>query len=125
MALYEVKDPFIVPEPKIGKYIDQQYVWDCLPINKYQRKALFDLLVRNKEIDYDALTPLAERPLIEPKVLEDFTSLMGAATLQQDPPSPTDSLHPNTNSPSLDGPNQDLNHETECEQTLQSKEPTF
>lgn len=110
MAIYEVKDPFIVPEPKAGKDIDQQYVWDSLPINKHQRQALYDFLVHQKEIDYALLTEMSNRPVGIKVELEDVSE-QPSSTLHQ---------HTSSTSPSCQCPHS--SHDTESEQKPPSEE---
>jgi len=115
MALYEVKDPFIVPEPQVGKDIDQQYVWDCLPINKFQRKALYDFLVHQKEIDFALLTEQSNRPvgLDESKIKAELEDLDEVTEVSEQPSSMS---HPDTSSTSPASPSQHSNLDTETEQ---------
>jgi len=125
MALYECKDPFIVSEPKVGKYIDQQYVWDSLPLNRFQRKALFDHLTLKKPIDFDYLKWMSDRPLV-PDVLEkeheDYT--VEEVNEQTECLQPTEQLHPNTSLSNLCDQDPCLNLETASLQTPPSDEQT-
>jgi hypothetical protein len=125
MALYEVKDPFVLPEPMEGKDIDQQYVWDCLPINKYQREALYEFLVHQKEIDYALLTEQSNRPLIPDEVkaeLEDVTDEYDQGTnggefiSEQLTSQPSSTSHPDTSLASLDAPDRCCLTDAESEQ---------
>ena len=121
MAIYEVKEPFIVPEPKVGKDIDQQYVWDCLPINQFQRKALYDFLVHQKEIDYALLTEQSNRPigLDESKIKAELEDL------DQTTEQPNSMSHPDTSSASPSCPDQCSNPDIDPERKPPLTEHSF
>lgn len=60
--LYEVKHPFIIPKPRPGMDIDQEYVFHSLPLNKEQRKYLFEVLTGKAEPPHEVL--IEESPMV-------------------------------------------------------------